>query len=122
MKSIRVTAIPTTVTVGGKRYGPFRAGKQKPYTEVPQQIATALGLPEYSGPEVATEHVQLTATGDAPSGGTPLPADFPEREHLVGTYPTLEALRGASAADLEALPKIGKAKTKAVQDALKAQE
>lgn len=52
-------------------------------------------------------------------GGSDLPADLPGREQLIaGGFATREAVAAASDADLEALPKIGKATVQKIREAL----
>ena len=54
---VKVTALPTKITIGSDTYPPFRASKDRAYTEVPSGLAVALSLPFYSEaePEPATE-------------------------------------------------------------------
>lgn len=46
MKNVKVTSVPTTFTYGGKKYGPFHATAEQKYTEVPEALALAAGLPQ----------------------------------------------------------------------------
>lgn len=52
----RVTDVPGTYTVQGKGYGPFSATDAEPFTEVPDALVQALGLPVHdSDPQLREE-------------------------------------------------------------------
>ena len=89
--------------------------------EVVAKVTLVVGDGQYAVPGTAVqvkdadEARSLVAAGyarwpdtDGKAEGTPLPDEFPGREHLVEAgYGTVEAVRGI--ADLDALPGIGQA-------------
>ncbi len=51
---MKVTHIPSTVSYGGRKYGPFTPTREAPFADVPDDLARALNLPAYTG-EVSLE-------------------------------------------------------------------
>lgn len=112
---IKVTALPTSVTVDGKKYGPFFSTAEKPFTEVPAALA-ALNLPLYvAGAEpIATAAAPKPTSTVKPAGS--LPEGYPSRDLLIGTqFVTVDAINSATDDELLAVDGIGPATLKAIR-------
>ena len=61
-RTVKVAEVPGTYYHKGEKYGPFSSSESKPHTEIPEQLAFALGLPDLE--YVAVELVVVEPLSD----------------------------------------------------------
>lgn len=89
---MKVTHIPSTVSFGGRKYGPFLATRSEPFADVPDSLASALNLPEYMG------EVSLEDETDPQVLKERITALEAERAELARELEAVRALKGPSEA------------------------
>lgn len=96
----KVTAVPTSFPFKGKKYGPFHATTEKPYTEVPAALQVAANLPVY------VEAAKAAATS---TGGTDNPAPQLRTGDLPGNFVGIGKLKEGGVTTFEQLREKDKA-------------
>ena len=76
-RTVKVAEVPGTYFFKNEKYGPFSSSESQPHTEIPEELALALGLPDLE--YVPVEPVVVEALSDD------------ERTELYGRITELEA-------------------------------